>query len=72
MKNDFVYLLIKDFTINGIMSEKIARCNAKYHDVDYMANRMLKWICYFLKFTKDEEMKQDCKIVDILLYSGLW
>ena len=59
-KNDLVYRLIKDFTIKGIMSEKIARCNAKYHDVDYIANRILKWIWYFLKFTKDEEMKREC------------
>ena len=59
-KDDLVYLLIKDFRIKGIMSEKTARCNAKYRDVDYTANRILKWICYFLKFAKDEEMKQNC------------
>ena len=40
-KNDSVYLLIKDFTTKGIMSEKIARYNAKYHDVDYIAERIL-------------------------------
>ena len=37
-KNDSVYLMIKDFTTIGIMSEKVVRCNAKYHDVDYIAN----------------------------------
>ena len=48
-KNDLVYLLIKDFTAKGtcIMSEKIARCNAKYYDVDYTANQILKWMLFF-------------------------